>query len=361
MGFIEDTLSGEPKPTGALITHLPTVPKVIRLRKLGCPIVRLGRLEHPEDTAVPVVLPDFTQAGRMAVDHFAERGFHDLAMFGHRAMDIVPLIETGLVEQAHARGCRCEQYLIKTIEGNRIDGEAAPSCSRLQSRNAKFIDWLSALPKPVGLLACSDHYANIASMMCKRLGLSVPEDVALLSVGNHRSTCEMMSEPISAIDLGRTEAMRVAIDLLERLIEGKTVPTRTYISPPRIETRRSTDILAVEHPLVARAIRYIWDRLDHDISVDDVAAALRTPRYKLERLFRKHYSRGMHAELRRVRLERFAQLLRTTNKPVSELAPLVGFKSPNFLHGSFCKEYGTTPRQYRIKSRQTASHPLTIS
>jgi len=108
---------------------------------------------------------------------------------------------------------------------------------------------------------------------------------------------------------------------------------------------------------VARAIRFIWDRLDQEVSVDDVAEAMRLPRYKLERLFREHYDRGVHAELRRVRLERFAELLRTTDLPVRELAPRVGFKSPKFLHDSFCKQYGTTPRRYRLKARTAHARP----
>ncbi|MBI1336568.1 MAG: helix-turn-helix domain-containing protein [Phycisphaera sp.] len=58
--------------------------------------------------------------------------------------------------------------------------------------------------------------------------------------------------------------------------------------------------------------------------------------------------------MRRARLDRFAELLRSTDLPVRELAPRVGFKDPKFLHNAFCKTYGTTTRQYRLDSRSSA-------
>jgi LacI family transcriptional regulator len=350
LGLTDGSLRGEIPPAGALTTVLPDNPRVAELRERGCPVVRVGRLAHPDDPSVPAVLPDWRLAGGMAADHFAERGFRELALFGHESMAAAPLIEAGLRERAKALGCAYHRYLMPSRDA--VAPRARPDQERHEQRDLAITRWLEALPKPLALLACSTHYAGMVSIMGQRAGLAVPEDIAVLAVGDQPAVCELASVPISAVDTGRRPMMEVAIDLLDRRMRGHAIPPRTYVAPTAIVTRRSTDILAVHHPLVARAIRFLWDRLDREVSVDDVAEAMRLPRYKLERLFRDHYTHGIHAELRRARLERFARLLRTTDLPVRELAPRVGFKSPKFLHDSFCKEYGTTPRQYRLQAKR---------
>lgn len=359
VGLTEGSLDGETVPAGALITALPVGAVVAELLDLGCPVVRVGKLEHPDDRTVPAVLPDLHEAGRMAADHFAERGFRNLALFAHESMATAPLIEAGLRERAKALGCACHRYLIP--QPAQVAPRAKSEDDRHEQRNDAITRWLNTLPKPAALLAASTHYAGMLSIMGQRSGLAVPEDLAVLAVGDHPAICELASVPISAIDTGPRRMMEVAIDLLARRMQGQAIPPRTFVAPTGIVARRSTDILAVDHPTVARAIRFLWDRLDQDVSVDDVAKAMRLPRYKLERLFRDHYTCGIHAELRRARLARFARLLRTTDLPVRQLAPRVGFNSPKFLHDSFCKEYGITPRQYRLEGRpercRTAEQP----
>lgn len=349
VALTDGSLSGERTPAGALVTELPDNPTVIRLHAMGCPIVRLGQFEHPDDSDLPAVLPDYRRAGRMAVEHFAQRGYRHLAMFGHAAMGATPWVEAGMRERAEALACACDQYLLTNPTAR--TGQSISRPDLYDERHAAIAAWLEAKPKPFGLLACNTYYAGMISLICQQSGVAIPEDAAILSVGDEAEICELTSVPISAIDMGLRDMMNVAIDLLGRLIDGEPVPPRTFVAPTGIVTRRSTDILAVAHPMVARAIRYIWDRLDQDVTVDEVASAMRIPRHKLERLFREHFQRGIHAELRRARLERFAELLRTTDLPVRELAPRVGFNSPQFLHDSFCKKYQTTPRQYRLKAQ----------
>jgi LacI family transcriptional regulator len=351
LSMTEGSLSGEQTPIGALVTALPDEPMVRMLRELGCPIVRLARLPHPQDESVPAVLPDYAAAGRMAADYFAQRGFREMAMVGHKKMQMMELVGEGFGKRAEALGCRYHLHQFTNVELP-PDADDLPA-SRYDGRAQTVTKWLATLPKPIGLLACSDGLAGTVNIMCQRAGLAVPEDVALLSLGNRRAACELGPVPISAIDIGRQATARVAMEVLEDQINNAhTAPPRTLVPPAGIITRRSTDILAVADPTVARAIRFIWDHLDIKISVNDVAAAVNTPRYKLERLFRAHYKRGINAELRHARLERFSELLRMTDQTVDELAPQVGYLSSKRLHSVFRKAYGMTPRRYRLAARQ---------
>ncbi len=349
------SLTGEQPPIGALTTLLPSDPAAQSIRHLGCPIVRLGHLPHPEDATMPAILPDHEAAGRMTADYFAPRGFHHLAIVGFDATTIMALIGQGWQQRAAALNCVCHQHLLENAGQGPSD--PAARAARFDRRAQALTQWLAGLPKPVGLVACNSFIAGMVSIACQRAGLAVPEDVSILAVAGRRGMCEMSPVPISAINVHQPDVGHAAVNLLDDLIHGRPAPPRTLIPPRGIITRRSTDILAVDHPLVARAIRFIWDQFAHDLSVDEVAQALRTPRYKLERLFKRHLQRGINAELRRVRLERFRELLRTTDLTVDELTRRIGYRSAKRLHSVFHQRFGMTPRQYRLQSRMPAPDP----
>jgi len=52
-------------------------------------------------------------------------------------------------------------------------------------------------------------------------------------------------------------------------------------------------------------------------------------------------------ELRRRRLEVFREKLLSTDLPIADLAPMVGFHAQENLRRSFRKAYGMSPRAYR--------------
>lgn len=350
LNLTEGSLSGERAPAGAMVTMLPDDPEAEALRRLGIPMVRLGRLPHPADATMPAVLPDLAEAGRMAAEYFARRGFKHVGLVGHRDMMMVPLIDEGFGEKAEASGCTVHRHMFESdvVSG----GGRQATASRYDRRARKLTEWLATVPKPVGLFACQSAIAGMVNIMCRRAGLAVPEDVALLATASRRAACEMGPVPISSVEVSRPDLGRAAMRLLDDLIHHRPIPPRTLIPPRRIVTRRSTEILAVGHPLVARAIRFMWDHLHEPLSVGDVAIAMRTPRYKLERLFRRHLDRGVNAELRRARLQRFCDLLRGTDLTVDELTRQVGYRSAKRLHVAFRETFGLTPRQYRLQYRE---------
>jgi LacI family transcriptional regulator len=349
LNLTDHSLSDDQAPIGAIVTVLPTEPLTEKLRRMGCAIVRLGKLEHPDDSVrMPAVLPDLRQAGRMVAAYFAHRGFGDLGLVGHENLSTMEPIEAGLRDKAGDLGCKCHVYRFTNIDGPDTGDRAA----LYDKRTHDLAEWLAALPRPVALFSGNDYEASRLTVMCQRAGWSVPEDVAVMALSERSTTCEVAPVALSAVDSNRQEAARVAVGLLADLIEGRPVPARTFVAPGSIVTRRSTDILAVDDPLVARTIRFMWDHLDEALSVDVVAEEMRTPRHRLERAFRKHLKRGVSAELRRVRLERCCQLLRSTNLTMAKLAPQVGFRTGAYLHDAFVRTYGITPRQYRLQGRE---------
>ncbi|MBT3294753.1 MAG: substrate-binding domain-containing protein [Verrucomicrobia bacterium] len=337
----------EPTPLGAIVDCSPAAPLVKRLRRMGIPVVRLGGGGHPRDHELPAVLPDHAAAGRLAAAHFVERGFKHVAYEAS-----IPWPDARPLYEGFKAGAR-EQGL--TIELLRMSTEPPPlpvtreTAAEHKRRFSAIADWLRHLSKPVGVLSQS---ASTLCSICHQVGLDVPEEVALLGVGNHLLPCELSPVPLSSIDMAAEEQARRAAQLLRRLINGEAAPTEPIVIPPHgVVTRRSTDVLAVADATVAQAMRFMWENLDADLSVDDVAAQVGTSSRSLQRAFRRHLGRGVIAEMRRRRLQALARLLRTSDLPITDLAPTVGFRTLVHLHKCFRDTYGMTPREYRRKHR----------
>jgi LacI family transcriptional regulator len=349
LSFIGNSIPDNPPPAGAFVSCLPTDPLAKRLRKLGCPAVRLGSLPHSQDRVLPAVIPDLAAAGRMAADHFAERRFRDVAFIGYNPSDPdsdFHAMYAAFRKRAGERGLSV--HLHELCEGfQQVSGKEG-SAAKYERQKREIGSWLATLPKPVGVFAYSDHLSAVICTVCKAAGLAVPEQVAVLGVGNDPLTCELSPVRMSSIDLGRDEVGRQAALLLRCLMDGRAAPAKRVMVPPRgVVERQSTDVLAVPDLVVARAIRFIWGHIDQHLLVDDVARDAGVSRRQLERAFRRHLRHGVNAELHRKRLERVCALLKSTKSSIAVLAPMAGFRSVDYLHRSFRRAFGMTPLKYR--------------
>ncbi len=341
-------------PSGALVNKLPTAPLVKSLRKLGIPVVRIGHMPHPQDPLVPAVLPDQVAAGRLAADHFVARGFEHLAHVGHLPWSLAKPMHEGFVARILELGLPPPE-LFRVAPGEQAISIAAKT-SRFKRRTHVMLDWLQSLPKPVGILLYNDLRAASLCVMCHEAGINVPDELALLGCGNNERTCEVSPVALSSIDPARDVLGRQAACLLHDLMAGGALPSAPILVPPRgIVARRSTEVLAVGDPLVARAMRFIWDHYGQDVSVNDVTQQVGVPRHQLERAFRKHRNGGINEELTRKRLEEFTRRLGETDDTITDLALLCGFRTMANLHKAFKATYGVSPRDYRTRQRTSGS------
>jgi LacI family transcriptional regulator len=349
LGFTRGTIPPGPEPAGAFVNCLPDDPLAQRLRKMGCPAVRVGSLPHPQDALLPAVLPDMAATGRLAADHFNERGFKQVGLVGFAPLqpeaNFYPAFKA-FRERSSELGIACHVHRLEpTTKERELD--------RYERRTREVGHWLADLPKPMGVLTFNDYEAARICTMCQTVGLVVPEQVALLGYGDSELVCELSPVALSSIDPDMEELGRQAAHLLRRLMNGEAAPPGPIMVPPKgVIARRSTEVLAVPDPVVARAMRFMWDHLDQrHLSVDNVAAEVGVSRRSLERAFRAHLGRGISTELRRRRLERCCELLKTTDMPIVDMVPLLGFRSADYLHTVFRREFGTTPRTWRMANR----------
>jgi LacI family transcriptional regulator len=214
-----------------------------------------------------------------------------------------------------------------------------------------LVDWLKSLPKPIGLMACNDDRGHYVLEACQVAGLRVPDEVAVIGVDNDELICDLTTPPLSSIALNHEKAGYRAAQLLDNMMAGKDVDSKSIISleASHVVARQSTDVLAIEDREVAEAVRFIHRHSSEAIQVSDVADSVVVSRRVLERRFREVLKKSVHDEIRSARVERASRMLVETDLSVSQIALHLGYPSDKHIARHFRKEKGITPLRYRKK------------
>ncbi len=317
-----------------------------QLEKISTRFIRIGTAPNPDDHLLPAVLPDLHAQGRLAVQHFVERGFQHIAFVGLPPWGVWQNTFHG-VEKA-ANEARVTSHLFK-MPHESVTGTAAAERNRIA-----FSQWISKTPRPLALVCSHDTLAVSAIVWSNFLGLKVPEEVAILGNGGDTHLCFRCWPRLSSVLPREYQRGFVACDLMEKLLSGGKAPKKpVMIEPSHISIRESTDILASDDPVLTKALLYMWANIDQDLSVENVASHVGLHRRKLERSFRAAFGRGVNAELKRRRLEKSRRLLFWTDETVRDIAVKTGFRSEEYFYRSFRRAFGATPLQLRREHQST--------
>ncbi len=292
------------------------------------------------------IVPDNRSAGRMAAEHLIERGFHRLAYLMMGATPYVQEQWEGFHGAALAAKCRVDSA--NWLDHWQEFGQGPPGLRRFLAHT------LAAVGGPVGLMVDEDWTALEAVEACREAALEVPDRVAVVGVGNSLSISANARVPLSSVDLNYPEMARRGVTMLADLMAGKTVPPgRVLVAPRGVVTRRSSDILAADHPQVAKAIRFIWDNYaDANVGVPQVVAATAISRTALSLAFKRCLGRTVAKVLLDLRLKNARRLLATSTLKVRQVATLCGFADANSLRGVLRRQSGAGPRAWRRQHKQ---------
>ncbi len=103
--------------------------------------------------------------------------------------------------------------------------------------------------------------------------------------------------------------------------------------------------IAQRRNLLDEALDVIERDYADPLAVDGVARRLATSRRQLQRCFAEHGPGSFRECLARKRMERAAELLRTTELPVREVAARVGYRQPAQFAKAFVRHQGALPSQ----------------
>jgi AraC family transcriptional regulator len=96
-----------------------------------------------------------------------------------------------------------------------------------------------------------------------------------------------------------------------------------------------------------RAIDFMQEHLDVNLSLRDVAKSLGMTQYRFARAFRNATGVSVHRSLIDMRLNRARELLSQTKCPLAEIAYACGFSSQSHMTSWFRRKHGMTPNQFR--------------
>lgn len=320
------------------------------IESLGVPVVDLlGKVDIPGRHAITA---DARLASIAVFQHFHNLGHTHYAFCGFPGIDFSDIRCNRFREVVSAQ---TSSELIEFVADARPAGGKSGIISRERSGEheiAQLGAWVMSLPKPVAVYACNDNRGRQLLDACNLFGVKVPEEVAVVGVDNDPVICELANPPMSSLD---PDAERIGYDgaaMLDRLMRGVDVPPGVQRIPPRgVAARRSSEMLAVDDPIVAAAIHTIREQACAKLTVDGLADQLHVSRATLERRFSRVLKSTPHGEITRVRLERTRQLLLETDYKLHAIAGMTGFCSPAHLSVVFKSAFGTAPGEYRLTTR----------
>ena len=267
-----------------------------------------------------------------------ERGFRHFAYFGF------PVFEWSVRRQ--------ESFTAHVVAAGHQIHEGLParrvSWSHQQASWEDEIEgvaqWVKKLPKPLGIMAGNDIRGIQMLDACRRAGVAVPEEVAVVGVDNEELVCLLAYPPLSSVI---PDAFRVGYEsagLLDRMMKGETVTEMLRSIPPfSVATRQSSDVTAIANPCVANAMRFIREHACEGIGVDDVLEHLTVSRSVLQRLFRNELGQTILDAITAMRMQRVKQLLAETDLSLADIADRAGFSYVEYLSTSFRRQTGQSP------------------
>ncbi len=310
------------------------------------PCIALQCLTIPDK--LPYLTADSVEAGRLAAEHFLERGYKNFVYYSTGD----PFWSTdrmkGFCRRVEQAGFKADSYTMhKQLKAGAITSWRPGRTWMLGLRDT--IKWLQSLPKPVAVMACDDNIGFDLAALAEEAGVRVPEEVAIVGVHNDEAVCLAANPPLSTVALDLENAGYQAAQLLGEIISKKAAMKGqpVYAAATHVVTRQSSDMLAIEDADVSAAVHFIRTHFNLPIRVADATRMTSTSRRMLQMKFRQYLNRSITEEITRVRIEYVARQLIESHMSIGDLAAAAAFDSASHMIRVFKKHKGMPPRVYR--------------
>lgn len=297
-----------------------------------------------------------SRTAELAVREFLAIGFRSVAYAGDFRLS--PWSETRRMVFATAAkraGLECSSFASDRGEGDQVAFER------------DLGEWMRTLAPGTGIFAANDRTASCVLSCCRRLGLAVPAEFAVLGVDNDANRCENESPKLSSIQIDFENAGYLAGELLDRLLAlggGRRRPRLTAeFGPLGVIRRESTNAFLRLSPRISTAMRLIREKACVGLRARDVAATVGGSRRLAEIRFREATGKTILEAIQEARLDMACTLLANTVKPVSLVATLCGYQSVTALGTVFRRRFGLTMLKWRKAHRlgTSATHITQMS
>jgi LacI family transcriptional regulator len=327
-----------------IIARMPSDRTVRAIHRRGVPYVSLdvGRRARRDR---PRVQTSDHEIGRQAATFFVQRGARAFAYLGRTGMPWSQHRLAGFSEEVRRHG-----WTVNAMDIMPFESETAPMPWTLHERLGA---WVKSLPRPCAVFCANDEIGFHLAEACRLAGLHIPDELSMLGVDNDELFCDLCHPPLASIDPGHDRIGWQAAACLDRLMRGELPEQAVECVPPgEMVVRRSADLLRINDPNLAMALRFIQDHACEAIDVDAVAVHAGLSRSVLQRRFKAAFGQTLHARIIQTRLQHACRLLARTARPIAEIAEEAGFAHQSYMGAIFRKHLNMSPAQYR------RDHPL---
>ena len=325
-GMLPDQWEGD-----GIITNMRNAKYKAYVEKCGVKAVSIG--VGPQ-VNVPTISIDHREICRIGAEYLLAKGFKRFAWYTNKPIKIpvrLPLFREFL--KPHGYDCQWLNF---------------PILSNWKSQRLNLARAIKQMKYPLAIFCSDDNAAAELVTVCQDYNIKVPEEVAILGVNNDELVCESISMPLSSVNVDYQRYGYLAAALLDRCIDGKTTTGHQYFfKADRVVERLSTDAIAVDHPKIAKALRYMKENFRDQISVKDVIKQTRMTDAGFARAFEKHVGKTPGEFLCNLKLNEVERLLKETDMPIAEVATKSGFGDYHGLYTAMKREGKQTPSKIR--------------
>lgn len=309
------------------------------LATLSVPVVDITHQQEALD--VPRIHEDDEAIGQLAARHLLDLGFQNFAYYHTDQLNVSAGRIRGFQDTVREQGYLCTELFWERGQANRQ--------AIWKNRRRWLVNQLKRMEQPTGIFCVDDTLAVSIVEVATDVGMSVPDQLAVVGVGNLQIASECSAIPITSIDLDYERMGYQAAAMLDALMSGAPLAESHIRFPPgAVIPRKSTETLATSDPLCAQAIRYMFDHFREDIGVEDIVRALELRgRRQLNYAMKGEFGTGPAGVLERIRLQEATRLLKIEHYTIERVAQEAGFGSALRFQRVFKRHFDTSPGRFR--------------
>ena len=329
------------------------------LAKAGKPVVDVY-YDRPRD-GFAIVKTRHSRIGTLAAEHFIERRFKNFAFCGYAGGRFSAYCRAAFVRALAKHGATCNCYTPSEKVRYDFNTQVLINEQLMPAPDASAIwQWLKRLAKPVAVFCPNDLRAWQLQQICQQHHVDVPREVAILGLDNDILVCGLANPMISSIDPDTEAIGRCAASTLLEMIRAPSLTQKDIVrqvDPIGVVERASTEVYPIEPPWLSDALVFIGRHIADNLTASDVYRHVGLSHTQVDKIFRAKLSTSVQNEIADMRLEKAQRLLLSTRWPLTEVAPLCGFSTPQYLIKSFTRKFGCPPATWRsIQQAHTATH-----
>lgn len=332
-----------------VIASILSTSQANQLRQLKIPIIVYSSLQDMGE--FPFIRTDSEQVAKIAFEYLWGKHFKNFAFFGPTEArwntERLSHFSDCVIQSGHA--LHVYQGKAVNIPNNIASFAEFWTDMALNQGQEDLIKWIEDLPKPIAILASCDILGCHLSQVVTEIGLSIPDDIAILGIDNDEAFCQICTPPLSSIALNRNKAGYDAAELLDQIISGKErfSGQQIKIQPIEVKERASTDIFAVNDPDVVSALKFIRLHSHEPIQVEDVARHVALSKRLLQMKFQQNLNISVHHHIVSAHFNIAHQLLLETDLSIEEVALQSGFNYSSNMRRIFKERTGFLPNKFR--------------